>query len=50
MLSTSFLNQIGRKININNPIEPVMGTNGINIKIIRTKAYFILVEIESFII
>jgi len=49
-VSTSFLNQIGRKITINNPIVPVMGSIGINMKIIRTRAHLILATMETAII
>ncbi|MDD2658373.1 MAG: hypothetical protein PHY54_01675 [Methylococcales bacterium] len=48
--STSFLNQIGRKITINNPMVLVIGNKGINIKVIRTSAHLILAKKETDVI
>jgi hypothetical protein len=48
--STSFLNQAGRKITINNPIVLVMGNRGISIKVIRTRAHLILANRETDVI
>ena len=41
---------MGRKITINNPIVPVIGSRGIDMKIIRTMAHLILAKMETAII
>ena len=41
---------MGRKNTINNPIVPVTGSTGINMKMIRTRAHLILATMEAAII
>jgi hypothetical protein len=49
-LSTSCLNQSGRKMTTNNPIELVIGNIGINMKVKRTRPHLILATMEAAII